>query len=1088
MNINLSNYPQLQSALKQNASIVYLCGSGLSMALGGHKYNWDNWIAAANEYVSAADAEKLKVLLDSPEENALITAAGYAIQKTKQNGVYNDYMNETLGSLTVKDDFLASSFRSINRAGDFIATTNYDLLIEQAAGLDTYTYTQSGNILKSLKGDSERKVIHLHGLYDASRGIDDIIADSGQYDTVIANQGAQFIQNLLSTNTIIVIGCGATVDDPNLSGFLSFAQKQLGISVPYFYLYKGDATDTGIALPDNFIPVPYGDDYGNLSGFLNEIALYRLNHLAFSKVIRVNPYVDSEKKGSAYGRLHFSNEFSRFTGRDEELQALNEFAYCDQELCWWAVTGEGGFGKSRLLLEWLKRLPNDWFGFFGETNLESIYEYQQFKPFNNTIIVLDYILGNEAACATIISTMSTVFAESLYKLRIVLVERFYNDSKIGWYDTLLNGLKPQAKVKFIDSCYTGEKLIPLKIGRLLDPDERKHVENYLESYVGILDDAVKSKYTVCLVETALTIHEKFCSSLDDEYHRPLFFNIFVEVWISKNGELDVHNVRDLLGQFLEKETMRWSLRLGGDSELLYAYQILLAFAAASQLYVLQDELDIYQKYSDRLLDFVESEKVAGKRKKSLDDLFMYQEYSHNYDSAKECAWNERHDKIQAIANDPDYLRRDENGAPVLLTILAPEYPDIILEFIVDYYIDMEHCIIFAQEVREYENVWLNTFLVRGMEDFPDTEAFAEMYFAPLKDPKDTFGFTIGALSYVREFAEQGKLPKIIDTLSTAGMSKEFGIYELELWRRIAVVYSERKEYKELYTTGLQFADYIKQRKQVSAIIESLPEIIEGFCTELLKAQQFKLSAKLIKRFDGIAYDGYIATTCSRIYYYLINYQLHYGSTENVIEHLKGILRYLRKYPKDDDIIGHFIDATDEIREKINQNADTALLNKLVPIVEQAYDCNKNEKIAEVLAISEASRFFENIADNNREFVRKSQKRVNDLFRAYGDNGDVILSYASVTAFVYLEEFKHISDKELDQFRSWKDTYPERAGLLEAYGKILLVKWFNLTDVFDEDNAKPVFREVEEIARVLSEQYEMPALFLRTLQIRGMVTI
>jgi hypothetical protein len=101
-------------------------------------------------------------------------------------------MNATLGSLTVKDDSLASSLQSVNRTGDFIATTNYDLLIEQATGLGAYTYTQSGNILKSLKEDVERKVIHLHGLYDASRGIDDIIADSSQYGTVVANQGAQF--------------------------------------------------------------------------------------------------------------------------------------------------------------------------------------------------------------------------------------------------------------------------------------------------------------------------------------------------------------------------------------------------------------------------------------------------------------------------------------------------------------------------------------------------------------------------------------------------------------------------------------------------------------------------------------------------------------------------------------------------------------------------------------------------------------------------------------------------------------------------------------------------------------------------------
>ncbi len=1085
MNTNLSNYPQLQSALRQNKSIVYLCGAGLSKALGSHKYSWYNWIAAASEYLSTADSEELKVLLNSPEENALITAAGYAIQRTKQNGTYNDYMNMTIGSLTVKNDSLASSFQSVNRAGDFIATTNYDLLLEQATGLGSYTYTQSGHILKTLKGDAERKVIHLHGRYDADRGIDDIIADSSQYNFVVANQGAQFIQNLLSTNTIIVIGCGATLDDPNLSGFLSFAQKQLGISVLYFYLYKGDATSTDKSLPDNFIPVSYGDNHNKLSGFLREIVLYRLNHLAFSKMIRINPYVDSENKGSAYGRLHFSNEFSLFTGRDEELRELDGFTCCDQELCWWAITGEGGFGKSRLLLEWLKRLPNNWFGFFGETNSESIYEYQQFNPFNNTIIILDYILGNEADCAAIISTAYTVFADTPFKLRIVLVDRFFNDSKIGWYDTLLKELKPQAKVKFIGSCYTGEKLVPLKIGRLMESDERKHVENYLESYLGILDDAVKSKYTVCFAETALIIYEKFCSSLGDEYHRPLFSNIFVEVWISKDGELDVYGIRELLGQFLEKETKRWLLRFGGDSGLLYAYQILLAFASASQLYVLQDELDIYQEYSDRLLDFVESEKVAGKRKKSLDDLFMYQEYARNYESVEESDLNVYYEKTQVLATDSNYLRKEKNGVPILLTILAPEYPDIILEFFVDYYIDKEHWIIFAQEVREYENVWFNRFLVRGMEDFPDTESFIEMYFAPLKDPKDTFGFIITALPYVRKFAERGKLPKIIDTLSTAGMSKEFGLYELELWRRIAVVYSERKEHNDLYVAGLRFADYIKQRKQIGEIIKNLPEIMKGFCTELLNAQQIDLCAQLIKRFDGIAYDGYIAITCSLIYYYLINYQLHYGSTENVTEHLKGILRHLRKHPNDDDIIGHFVNATDEIRESVNQNADTVLLNKLVSIVEQAYDCSKNEKIAEVLAIIEASRFFENIAGNNRGFVQKAQKRVNDLFQAYEDNVDVILSYASVTAFIYLEEFKHISDKELDQFKSWKDSYPERAGLLEAYGKILLAKWFNLTDAFEEDNAKPVFRQVEDIAKVLAERHEMPELLFRTLKIRGM---
>lgn len=98
---------------------------------------------------------------------------------------------------------------------------------------------------------------------------------------------------------------------------------------------------------------------------------------------------------------------------------------------------------------------------------------------------------------------------------------------------------------------------------------------------------------------------------------------------------------------------------------------------------------------------------------------------------------------------------------------------------------------------------------------------------------------------------------------------------------------------------------------------------------------------------------------------------------------------------------------------------------------------------------------------------------------------MILAYATVTAFKYLKEFKHISDKELDQYKTWKDTYPDKTGLLEAYGKILLTRWFNLVDSFDEDKAKTIFREAEVIAKVLDEQYGMPELLFRTIQIRGM---
>ena len=80
-------------------------------------------------------------------------------------------------------------------------------------------------------------------MYDERDCIDNIIADYIQYQTILRNSGAQFIQNLIGTNPIIIVGCGGPMEDPNLSGFMSIAYEKLGTSdIPYFYLMKSGDT------------------------------------------------------------------------------------------------------------------------------------------------------------------------------------------------------------------------------------------------------------------------------------------------------------------------------------------------------------------------------------------------------------------------------------------------------------------------------------------------------------------------------------------------------------------------------------------------------------------------------------------------------------------------------------------------------------------------------------------------------------------------------------------------------------------------------------------------------------------------------
>lgn len=143
-----------------------------------------------------------------------------------------------------------------------------------------------------LKGDLLHSFVvqvclfHLVIMQKGATNMDDIVADQKQYEDVLANQGAQFIQNLISTCTLVILGCGTTVDDPNLKGFMSFASKQLHLNIPYFYLHKAgdDLSDLG----PNVIPVCYGMEYSDLSNAVEDMANYRIRtRYRDSGIIRV---------------------------------------------------------------------------------------------------------------------------------------------------------------------------------------------------------------------------------------------------------------------------------------------------------------------------------------------------------------------------------------------------------------------------------------------------------------------------------------------------------------------------------------------------------------------------------------------------------------------------------------------------------------------------------------------------------------------------------------------------------------------------------------------------------------------------------
>lgn len=254
--LNVSDYPELLSTILASQKMVYLFGADASMTLGGHSLNWPNWILSGKAFLSLPEQSELDKRMGAWTSNELIDAATYLLGQVKASGSYHAFMDQTVGALHPVDTVFQDALRKVWRAGDLITTTNYDIQMEETLGAGGISYAVPAQILSIIRGTGDNEVIHLHGMYDRLNGIDDIIADDPQYQGILNDSGAQFIQNLISTYPIVIAGCGGTVEDPNLSGFMSFVVDKLrALDIPYFYLAKkGDALPD---LPANAVPVFY---------------------------------------------------------------------------------------------------------------------------------------------------------------------------------------------------------------------------------------------------------------------------------------------------------------------------------------------------------------------------------------------------------------------------------------------------------------------------------------------------------------------------------------------------------------------------------------------------------------------------------------------------------------------------------------------------------------------------------------------------------------------------------------------------------------------------------------------------------------
>lgn len=314
-------------------------------------------------------------------------------------------------------------------------------------------------------------------------------------------------------------------------------------------------------------------------------------------------------------RFSYKAEIVPFTGRADELQALNSFL-SDAHIAfrWWAITGPGGSGKSRLAYEFQKQLPPDWTVHYLNSDDYVDLSLLTIKLTQKTLLIADYVQENAKAIGKWMEQINE--KNRSLPIRVLLVERESgtNEADAGWAKQLYADVRHEQKLK--NSCYRGIFLVlkPLEDDNLLSiigsyalaiNRDSGHIER-------VLPDAVKQH----LLQTL--------KSIDPILYRPLYALFLTDAYVT--GQNPEHwNRNDILDYITIREQKRLNFNIRhtlrkSDEKLyaaclhLYSVATVLQNASLEELQMLcPNTWDIIQRKADSFVspaDMLEQASLA----------------------------------------------------------------------------------------------------------------------------------------------------------------------------------------------------------------------------------------------------------------------------------------------------------------------------------------------------------------------------------------------------------------------------------------------------------------------------------------------
>ena len=222
--------------------VLVVAGTGVSIqATGGAPCaTWNGLIrngidhAAQTNLLTESAATRLRTRLkkNTVEDLLYVAQRVSKVLGAPDGGEFRRWLQESVGELAVKDRAIIDAVHAL---GAPIATTNYDDLLTHGRGIEHVPWTNVPAAQEILR-DHRDAVLHLHGCFDDPESV---VLGVKSYQKILESRGAQSIQQALAANrTLLFIGCGEGLSDPNFGALLEWIDAAFGKSI---YRHYGSA-------------------------------------------------------------------------------------------------------------------------------------------------------------------------------------------------------------------------------------------------------------------------------------------------------------------------------------------------------------------------------------------------------------------------------------------------------------------------------------------------------------------------------------------------------------------------------------------------------------------------------------------------------------------------------------------------------------------------------------------------------------------------------------------------------------------------------------------------------------------------------